>query len=42
MEENNELTPMCPECGCTHVEILDNEGVAICQHCWLEWPYISD
>lgn len=42
MEENNELTPTCPECGNVDVEILDDEGVAICHHCWLEWPYSNN
>lgn len=39
MEQNEELTPVCPECGSTDVEILDDEKVAICHSCWLEWPY---
>ncbi len=37
MYENKELT--CPECGSTSIDILEDEGVAICTECFLEWPY---
>lgn len=40
MEANQESLPICPECGGTDIEILENEDAAICHHCWLEWPYI--
>ena len=30
---------ICPECGSDKIEILDDEGKAICTACWLEWPY---
>lgn len=42
MEEDNKSTPVCPECGSTDIEILDDEGVAICNHCLLEWPYNNE
>lgn len=42
MEENSESPPVCPECGSTDIEILDNEGVAICNVCLLEWPYYEE
>lgn len=42
MEENNNQEIICPECQSTDIEILDNEGVAICHHCWLEWPYSNE
>lgn len=42
MEKNEELVPVCPECGSTNIEILANEGVAICNNCWLEWPYSNE
>lgn len=42
MDETNKSTPVCPECGNTDIEILDNEGVTICNHCLLEWPYCSE
>lgn len=35
-------TPVCPECGGTDIDILDDEGVAICNACHLEWPYKED
>lgn len=35
-------TPVCPECGGTDIDILDDEGVAICNDCHLEWPYVED
>ena len=34
-------TPVCPECGGTDIDILDDEGVAICNDCHLEWPYVE-
>lgn len=35
-------TPVCPECGGTDIEILSDEGVAICNNCHLEWPYMEE
>jgi len=41
-ETNQALHPVCPECGTTDTEVLDNEGVAICPYCWLEWAYVTE
>lgn len=30
---------ICPECGGTNIDILEDEAVAVCTDCWLEWPY---
>ena len=35
-------TPVCPECGGTDIDILSDEGVAVCNDCCLEWPYAED
>lgn len=35
-------TPVCPECGGTDIDILSDEGVAVCNGCHLEWPYAED
>lgn len=29
----------CPEYGSTNIDTLEDEGVAICTECYLEWPY---
>ena len=34
--------PVCPECGGTDIDILSDEGVAVCNDCCLEWPYAED
>ena len=34
--------PVCPECGGTDIDILSDEGVAVCNGCHLEWPYVED
>lgn len=34
--------PVCPECGGTDIDILSGEGVAVCNGCHLEWPYVED
>ena len=41
-ETNQALPPACPECGTTDTEVLENEGVAICPYCWLEWSYVTE
>ena len=41
MNERNE-TPKCPACGSANVEVLNDEAVAICNDCFLEWPYIRE
>lgn len=30
------------ECGGTDIDILSDEGVAVCNDCCLEWPYAED
>lgn len=39
MENENDNKPQCPECGSSNTDILDDEGIAICCDCYLEWPY---
>lgn len=34
--------PVCPECGGTGIDILADEGMAVCNNCHLEWPYMED
>lgn len=41
LEEENKA-PICPECGSTDIDILGDEGVAICNNCHLEWPHVED
>lgn len=40
MEEDKTLA--CPECGGTDIDILEDEGVRICNRCHLEWPYTGE
>lgn len=37
MSENKKLS--CPECNSENLDVLEDEGVAICKDCYLEWPY---
>lgn len=38
MNDNKQIS--CPQCSSTSIDILEDEGVAICTECYLEWPYI--
>lgn len=39
MDKNNNPALVCPECGSTDIVILEDESVAICNDCLLEWPW---
>lgn len=41
MGNSNKSCLVCLNCKSTDIELLDNEGVAICKKCLMEWPYIN-